>query len=233
MNAMRINDQPGFVLHRRQYSESSLLLEVFSRDHGRIGLIARGARGSKSALPALLQPFQELQLDFMGAGELQRLIRAEPFGVALALRSERALAGLYCNELMVRLLPRGDAHPALYRRYAAVLVALVDAASIAWPLRLFERELLAELGYAADFSEDADGVAIDPAMRYRFQPEEGFVRADKNTGYSGAALLAVQQGIEPDAPLLRELRQLFRELISLQLRGEPLRSWGLLAGLGR
>jgi DNA repair protein RecO (recombination protein O) len=230
---MRIIDQPGFVLHRRQYSESSLLLEVFSRDHGRIGLIARGARGSKSALPALLQPFQQLQLDFMGAGELQRLIRAEPLGAAMELRSERSLAGLYCNELMVRLLPRGDAYPSLYPHYASVLRTLVDAAAIAWPLRQFEHDLLAELGYAADFAEDAEGVAIDPQARYRFEQEHGFVRVSDSRGYSGAALLAIKHRIEPEAALLRELRQLFREQISQHLRGEPLRSWGLLAGLGR
>ena len=230
---MRINDQPGFVLHRRQYSESSLLLEVLSRDHGRIGLIARGARGSKSALPALLQPFQQLQLDFMGTGELQRLIRAEPLGAALELRSERSLAGLYCNELMVRLLPRGDACPSLYQRYAGVLETLVDCAAIAWPLRLFERDLLAELGYAADFSEDAEGMAIEAGARYRFEADSGFLKTSGSSGYSGAALLAMSQGSEPAAPQMRELRLLFRELISLHLRGETLRSWSLLAELGR
>ena len=82
---MRVTEQPAFVLHRRQYSESSLLLEAWTPEHGRIGLIARSARGSKSALPALLQPFQELRLDFGGSGDLQRLVRAEPAGPALLL----------------------------------------------------------------------------------------------------------------------------------------------------
>lgn len=228
---MRISDQPAFVLHRRQYSESSLLLEVLTREHGRIGMLARGARGSKSALPALLQPFQELHMDYMGAGELQRLIRAEPLGAAMTLRSERSLAGLYCNELLVRLLPRGDALSILYDHYRTLLQSLVDTPSMAWVLRCFEHDLLINMGYATDFAEDALGIAIDPLARYRFEPETGFVRVAGNSGYAGLALLAMADRNEPEATLMRELKRLFRELISLHLRGEPLRSWSLLSGL--
>lgn len=230
----RITDQPAFVLHRRQYSESSLLIEALTPEHGRVGLIARGARGSRSALPALLQPFQELRLDFSGTGELQRLTRAEPAGAALALREERTLAGLYCNELMVRLLQRADANPPLYARYRATLMELVDAASIAWTLRCFERDLLDALGYATDFACDADGLALDPEGRYRFQPESGFVGVgEAASGYSGGALLAMAGHSLPIPEHLRELRRLFRDLISQQLRGEPLRSWSMMSGLGR
>jgi DNA repair protein RecO (recombination protein O) len=231
---MRVQDQPAFVLHRRQYSESSLLIETYTCDHGRIGMIARGARGSRSALPALLQPFQELKLGFVGTGDLQRLTHAEALGSALQLRSERALAGLYCNELMVRLLPRGDAFPALYGHYRNTLCSLVDAASVAWVLRCFERDLLAELGYAADFERDAAGAVLEPDSRYRFEPEAGFVEVALTTpGYSGAALLTMLTLDVPDATHLRELRRLFRELIGGLLRGEPLRSWSLMSGLSR
>lgn len=231
---MRVTEQPAFVLHRRQYSESSLLLEAWTPEHGRIGLIARGARGSKSALPALLQPFQELRLDFGGSGDLQRLVRAEPAAPALLLRADHALGGLYCNELLVRLLPRGDAHPGLYQRYRATLIELVGSPSLAWTLRRFERDLLQETGYAADFACDAAGEALDPEGRYRFEPDHGFVRvAEPTAGYSGAALLGMDGADPPMPEQLRELRRLFRELISQQLRGEPLQSWGLLAKLGR
>lgn len=231
---MRVADQPAFVLHRRQYSESSLLLEAWTPDHGRIGLIARGARGSKSALPALLQPFQELRLDFGGGGDLQRLVRAEPAGQALLLRADHALGGLYCNELLVRLLPRGDAHPQLFQRYAATMQELVDTPSLAWTLRRFERDLLQAMGYAADFASDAAGDALDPDGRYRFEPDHGFVRvAEPAPGYSGAALLGMDRDDLPAPEQLRELRRLLRELIGQQLRGEPLQSWGLLAKLGR
>lgn len=231
---LRITDQPAFVLHRRQYSESSLLVEALTPEHGRVGLIARGARGSKSSLPALLQPFQELRLDFSGTGDLQRLTRAEAAAPALTLREERTLAGLYCNELMVRLLPRGDANPPLYARYRAALVDLADTPALAWVLRCFERDLLDALGYATDFASDAHGDALDPAGRYRFEPESGFVGVGEAApGYSGGALLAMAGGIAPEPGQLRELRRLFRELISQHLRGEPLRSWSLMRGLGR
>lgn len=231
---MRTQEQPAFVLHRRQYSESSLLIEAFTPDLGRVGLIARGARGSKSALPALLQPFQELNLDLFGSGDLLRLTRAEAAAPALPLRNERTLAGLYCNELVVRLLPRADAHPQLYARYRSALLELVGTTALAWALRCFERDLMGELGYAVDFGNDADGNALDANGSYRFQPEHGFVAvADDGPGYSGGALLAMAGSEEPLPEQLRELRRLFRELISQQLRGEPLQSWGLMAGLNR
>lgn len=231
---LRLHDQPAFLLHRRQYSESSLLIEAYTPDYGRIGLIARGARGSKSALPALLQPFQELSLDCSGSGELLRLTRAEPRGAALALRSERSLAGMYCNELLVRLLPRGDAQASLYGRYRQALIELVDTTSVAWALRRFERDLLDALGYATDFERDAEGVALDPDGRYRFVAESGFVAvADAARSYGGAALLSMSVSTLPAPEHLRELRRVLRELIGLQLRGEPLQSWGLLADLPR
>ncbi len=230
----RITDQPAFVLHRRQYSESSLLVEAITPDCGRVGLIARGARGSRSALPALLQPFQELRLDFSGSGELQRLTRAEAAGPALMLREGRALAGLYCNELMVRLLQRADANPPLYAHYRATLVDLAAAPSVAWALRCFERDLLEALGYANDFAHDAHGDVLDPTGRYQFEPDSGFVGiGEAAAGYSGSALLAMVSTATPPPEQLRELRRLFRELISPHLRGEPLRSWGLMRELGR
>lgn len=231
---VRIHDQPAFVLHRRQYSESSLLIEAITPDCGRVGLIARGARGSRSALPALLQPFQELRLDFSGSGDLQRLTRAEAAGPAMMLRDERTLAGLYCNELMVRLVQRADANPQLYARYRGTLGDLVAEPSAAWVLRCFERDLLEALGYANDFAHDAHGDALDPAGRYRFEPESGFVGIGESApGYSGSALLAMASAATPAPEHLRELRRLFRELISQHLRGEPLRSWSLMRGLGR
>lgn len=231
---MRISEQPAFVLHRRQYSESSLLIEAWSRDHGRIGLIARGARGSRSALPALLQPFQELALDWSGQADLLRLLRAEALTPALALRADHALGGLYCNELLVRLLPRGDAHARLYARYAQTLDALARAEALAWTLRRFERDLLQELGYAGDFAIDSDGCALAVEGRYRFEPEQGLVRvAATQAGYSGGALCALANDAVPEPQQLRELRRLLRELIGMHLRGGPLQSWGLLAELGR
>lgn len=231
---MRAQDQPAFVLHRRQYSETSLHLELLTPEHGRIGCIARAARGSRSQLPALLQPFQEVSLDWSGSGDLVRLARAEALGTAIRLPPQATLAGLYCNELLVRLLPRQDPHPLLYARYRQTLHALAVDESLAWALRRFERDLLQELGYAGEYAVDASGAELDAQGHYRFEPEHGFVRVAAPEGaYSGAALRAMAADRRPDAAQLRELRRLFRELIGLQLRGAPLQSWGLLSELAR
>ncbi|GMU42187.1 MAG: DNA repair protein RecO [Xanthomonadales bacterium] len=231
---MRVQEQAAFVLHRRQYSESSLLLELLTVDYGRVGCIARGARGVRNQASALLQAFQELALDWSGGGDLVRLVRAEAPQPILLLQGASALAGLYCNELLVRLLPRRDPHPHLYLRYRQTLQALADGGSLAWTLRRFERDLLRDLGYAADYASDASGAELDAQGRYRFEPEHGFVRvADSAPGYAGAALRALAGDRLPDATQLRELRRMLRELITLQLRGAPLRSWSLLTDLSR
>jgi DNA repair protein RecO (recombination protein O) len=227
---MRVQEQPAYVLHRRNYSESSLLVEVLTREHGRVGVLARAARGTKSALPALLQPFQELSLDYAGTGELQLLRRAEAIGPAALPQGEAALAGLYYNELLMRLTPRHDGHPALYARYAQALGGLVSGPSLAFAVRRFERALLDELGYGVDFTHAVDGVEIEPEQHYELISERGFV-AVAGDGYSGRALLAMASDEIPASAELRQLRQLFRQLIQAHLTGEPLRSWSLMAQL--
>jgi len=227
---MRIQEQPAFVLHRRNYSESSLLLEVFTREHGRLGLLARAARGSKSALPALLQAFQHLTIDYAGSGELPLLRRAEGVGAALLPQREAALAGLYYNELLMRLLPRNDGHVRLFDAYALALQGLVGTSGLALQVRRFERGLLDELGYGVDFCNDVDGAAIEPERCYELAPERGFSITAPGRGYTGNALLALDCG-NPNAAELRELRRLMRQLIQSHLTGEPLRSWSLMAEL--
>lgn len=228
----RLTAEPAFVLHRRQYSESSLLLDVLTPAAGRVGMIARGARGARSGLAAALQPFQELRIDASGAGDLLRLSRAEAIGGPLALAGERALAGMYCNELVVRFLPRGDALGRLFERYRAVIQELSLASAPAWALRRFERDLLAMLGYGCDYVADSDGARLDPQGRYRYVADAGFVATGESSGaYRGHSLLALSQDSLPDAEVLRELRRLMRELLSAQLQGAPLRSWSLLSEL--
>ena len=231
---LRLSAEPAFVLHRRQYSETSLLLELYTATQGRVGVLAKGARGRHSTLPALLQPFQPLRIEAAGRGELLRLAGVEADGPAIALAGQAALAGLYVNELMVRLCPRGDPHPRLHGRYERVLQGLAEPASMAWELRRFERDLLDELGYGGDYARDASGGRIEGGMRYRLEPQSGFVGvADGEEGISGSALLALALDQSPPAAELRELRKLLRQLIAAHLEGEPLRSWGLWSGLPR
>ncbi len=226
----RVSEQAAFVLHRRNYSESSLLVELFTRDHGRVGVLVRAARGARSSLPALMQCFQRLHVDYAGKGELPQLRRAEAAGAPLMPLGEAALAGLYYNELLMRLTQRNDDHPRLFDRYAQALEALIAPDNLAWCVRRFERDLLNELGFGVDFQRDVRGLAIDPTQAYVLEPERGFI-ADSAGSVSGRAILAIDAEHTPALADLRALRGVLRMLIRAHLQGEALHSWSLMAQL--
>jgi DNA repair protein RecO (recombination protein O) len=231
---MRVESQPAYILHVRAWRETSLLLEALSRDHGRVGLVARGVRGPRARLSrSALEPMQALRLDWNGRGELQTLTAAEPAGPAPALRGDALLSALYVNELLVRLTARDDPHPQLFDRYAGLLDGLAGASSLAWRLRCFERDLLAAIGYAPQLEAAADsGESIDPAARYDYLPERGAVAAGDHPDsvrVRGSALLALASGIRPDAEDLAALRRLMRMLIGRQVGECGLQSWRVLA----
>ncbi len=231
---MGIDQQPGYVLHLRAYRETSLLLECLTRDHGRLGVVARGVRSARGqALRAQLEPFQPLLLDLLARGELATLRSAEPAGLPLRLSGNAGLAGLYLNELVVRLTGRQDPHPALFEAYAQTLPRLAAAESPGWQLRRFERDLLAAIGYALQLEFDADGgEPLDPQAHYRYQAELGACRCGPGEAAAvrGADLLALGQDRVPgDARGLQSLRRMMREVIRFHLGGAELRSWQVLA----
>jgi DNA repair protein RecO (recombination protein O) len=236
MVLMRVEVQPAFVLHAQPYRETSLLVEAFTRDHGRVGLVARGVRGVRGQpLRALLQPLQPLQLSWSGRGELARVDEVEAAGAAFEPQGEALLSTFYVNELMLRLLPRGEALPALFWRYAECLSAL-QAGSVAWELRRFERDLLLELGYGLQLEHEGESEQpVQPARRYRFDPERGPQPVPETMAgsVSGASLLALAADRLPPAEALRELRRLMRQVLRHHLGGRELRSWQLLADLAR
>lgn len=231
--------QPAFILHARAYRETSLLLDAFTRDHGRVGLIARGVRGARGqATRAALQPLQPLLLSWRGQGELWTLTSTEAAGAALALRGDALLSGFYLNELLLRLLPRHDPHAALFWRYAECVNALAAGEPAGWELRRFERDLLDALGYGLELSVDAeDGTPLQAEGRYRFDPESGPGRVwgerASSGSISGAALIALRDDVAPGATELRELRRLMRGVLLHHLGGRELRSWQVLADLAQ
>ena len=228
---MRLTGQPAFVLHARAWRETSLLLELLTLEHGRVGAIVRGVRGPrKQPLRAALQPFVPIRVDYAQRGELAQVAGAEPDGPAAALAGDRLLAGLYVNEVLLRLLPRNDAAVAVFGRYRDLLAELSGTDSLAWTLRRFERDLLEQLGFAPPWREDAEGSAIVNARRYRLDAEHGATPVASG-GVSGAALRALAEDRRPDPAALRELRDALRALISAHLGGRDLKSWGLLARL--
>ncbi len=233
---MRTTAQPAYVLHARAWRETSLLVEAFSRDFGRVGLVARGVRSARARLPrALLEPLQPLRMDWGGRGELQTLAAVELDGCAAGLRGDALLSAMYVNELLVRLTARNDPHPRLFQRYAALLEALSHTRTLAWTLRCFERDLLGAIGYAPQLDTDAaTGAPIDPAREYDYVPEQGAFAAGNVPGgvrLDGSALLALAAGGEPPGPEgLVQLRRLMRALIAAQLGDRGLQSWRVLAG---
>lgn len=231
---MRVEGQPGYILHARAWRETSLLLEAFSRDHGRVGLVARGVRGARSRLPrSALEPLQALRLDWNGRGELRTLTAVETTAAMPALHGDALLSALYVNELLVRLTARDDPHPWLFDRYAALLASLAEASSLAWQLRVFERDLLDAIGYAPQLQVTADdGEPIEATRDYDYLPERGALPAsDRSDGVRvrGAALLALAKGNAPEPRDLADLRRLLRMLLGVHLGGRGLQSWRVLS----
>jgi len=231
----RADNEPGFVLHTWPYKETSLIVEVLSRRHGRLGILARGARRPRSALRGLLLAFQPLRLSWSGSSELGTLTSAEWSGGEAALTGIGLMCGFYLNELLLRLLPREDPHEALYDAYAEALAMLAAGDPQAPVLRGFERRLLAELGYAPLLDrEAAGGTAIEPDKRYAYQPDRGPVETRGGNGdmvVRGSTLLDIARD-DYRAPETRdEALRLMRALIAERLGGQSLHTRAVLAEL--
>jgi DNA repair protein RecO (recombination protein O) len=166
---MRIESQPAFVLHTRPWRETSVMVELLTRDHGRVTVVARGLTGPKKSVQrAALQPLQCVRVDYLPRGELARLIQAEAVDTAPALSGESLMAAFYVNELLLRLCARQDAVPSVFGLYARVRAELAGGGSLAWTLRRFERDLLDALGYGLPWSSTEDGERLEPASSYRY-----------------------------------------------------------------
>jgi DNA repair protein RecO (recombination protein O) len=236
---MRIDDEPAYVLHARPWRETSLLVEALTLDYGRVGLLARGVHGPrKQALRAALQPLQSIRFDAVLNGELAQLRRAESQDAAPRLQGQVMLAGFYINELVLRLAPRHDPLPELYEAYALVRARLGCGEPLSWSLRRFERDLLDALGVGFDWLHTADGQPIDPASRYRLDPQEGPLRLLSERGVSerrslatGAALLALAEDRIPATADLASLRPQMRAVLLHHLGGRGLKSWEMLGDL--
>jgi len=231
---MRLDQQPAYVLHARPYRETSLLLECLTRDHGRLGVVARGVRGERAKLRrAQLEPFQPLALDLLLRGEMATLTGAETVGMPMRLGGDHGLAGLYLNELVVRLTARQDALPALFDAYARTLARLAAGEPAGWTLRRFERDLLEAIGYGLQLRSEAGGEEVLQAQaHYRYDVEQGAVRcaAGAARAVRGGDLLALAEDRMPDPAGAAALRRLMREVIRYHLGGGELRAWRMLAG---
>jgi DNA repair protein RecO (recombination protein O) len=229
---MKITLQPAFVLHSRPYRDTSALVEFFTRDHGRIGLIAKGVKSNKSRNRGILQPFRTLLISWTAKHELNVLSAVEETNEGYQLNGQVLVCGFYINELLMRLLHRNDPHPELFDIYSATLQALQKGNNIQRVLRLYERDLLNETGYGLQLEVDAYNSPIENDLQYSYQIEHGPV-VSSNTGEEsitvhGSTLLSLLKEELDDARSLAESRKLMREVLNFYLGGKPLKSREML-----
>jgi len=225
----RQDNQPAYVLHTYPFRETSLVVETFTRAHGRVAMVARGAKRPRSALRGNIMAFQPLELTWSGRGELRLLLRAEWQGGQPRLQGRALLCGFYLNELLLKLLPREDAHEQLYAEYQAALARLAQEPEPESVLRRFEKALLRELGYALTLDRDsANGAGIDAQQSYAYEPERGLVAlngsAQAGLVLSGRALLDIARDDYSDPYTLQQAKALMRLLIGHRLEQKPLNS---------
>ncbi len=229
----RISGELAYVLHRRPYRETSALVELLTLQHGCMSVVGRGLRGG-SKRQATLQPFGRILIGCSGRGSLMTLTSVEAAGYR-TLVGDALFAGLYLNELVLRLMKHDDAHPAVFVGYEAALDALMAGEDIESALRQFELLLLQESGYEINFEVDAHTQApIEPTMTYRFEADVGFSKVDavaeERAVYSGSTIAAIRAGDYSDPAVRRAAKRLMRRALAPHLGERPLRTRSLFAG---
>jgi len=233
---VRVDHQPGFVLHSYPWRETSLVVEFFSREYGRVALVARGAKRPTSHFRGLLSPFNPLAVSWSGRNDIKMLVRAEWLGGMQPLRGDALLAAFYANELLVRLIARLDPHERLFGSYVGLLRALSHQTRHDAALRIFELDLLQDIGYAVPLDRCADNEPIDPEAQYLFGIGEGAQRADgggpdDGSRVSGRTLLAMAARRFDDERVAAEAKGLLRRVIRYHLGGKPLNTRRILQDL--
>lgn len=226
----RVQCQPAYILHTRAFRDTSLLVDFFTRDFGKVRAVARGARTQRSKFRGLLQAFVPLEISWAGKSDLVTLSTVEPAGVPCDYNGDALLSALYLNELLERLLVAHDPHLDLFCAYYKALFELANPPhSIAASLRHFEISLLEELGFGFDWQSSADNhQSISCEQWYVFLPEQGFVNAGSVSGqhlvFPGAHVQAIANSDWSDVAVLRTAKQLLRAALKPLLRGKPIRS---------
>jgi DNA repair protein RecO (recombination protein O) len=234
----RIQQQPAYVLHARAYRETSLIIEVLTRDHGRSAMVARGAKSARSKWRNLLQPFRPLLVSWSARSDLGTLTAADQVAAPPALHGEALYCGMYLNELLIRLLHRGDPQAEVFERYRQILADLASGKAPQPVLRVFEKHLLEAIGYGLQLDSEQDsGTPLREDSVYDYRPDRGPVRVAENRELqdklvSGRALLALKAE-QLDDQILPELRRLMRRVIGYHLGEKPLASQALFGSLKR
>ena len=233
----RQDNQPVYVLHTYPFKETSLVVELFTRDFGRVAAVAKGARRPRSAMRGMLQSFQPLLGAWSGKAELKNLHSLEWGERLLLLQGEALICGFYLNELLLRLLPREDEHAALFDFYGQTLRILAEGGDLAPTLRRFELKMLQQMGYAVPLAQDEHEAEIAAARQYRYIAERGACAAGGDEGpkigvqLAGQTLLDMAQDDYSATLTQQQSKQLMRYLLAHYLGDKPLHTRQLLIDL--
>jgi DNA repair protein RecO (recombination protein O) len=224
-NVRRITLTPAYILHHRPYRDTSRILEVITREHGRLSVFARGVRGPKARLASVLQPFQLLLLSWSGRGEAAQLTGAETADRGAAMPAMALMASFYLNELLMKLTTRHDPLPAVFDDYHAALEGLRNGPPLEPALRVFEKRLLETLGYGLDLAVEAQtGKPIEPGAYYHFRPAQGLFPtvAEAAGAVSGHSVLSLAQERLAGGRELEDSRRLLQAALAQCLEGREL-----------
>lgn len=233
-DAFKHSNQPVYVLHTYPFKETSLVVELFSQQFGRIAAVAKGARRPHSAMRGMLQSFQILDGAWSGKNELKTLHSLDWSAGLTLLKGEALMCGFYMNELLLRLLPREDAHENLFSYYNATLNTLAESQNLGITLRRFELKLLQEMGYAVPLLIDENEAEIVVDKAYRYEAEYGAcdLNATKNgVPLSGKTMLDMARDDYSDMQTQSQSKQLMRYLLAYYLGDKPLHTRQLLIDL--
>lgn len=239
-------ESDGYVLHSYPYKETSLILETFTRAHGRVAMVAKGAK--RGSAKYALNPFQPLVLTWFGRAEMKTLKASEHQRIHPQLRGAALMAGFYVNELVLRLAAKDDPHETLFSSYAETLAALAESSAanetgsraLEIILRRFELGLLNELGYGLTLTHEADSdMPIDPRADYLYVVERGPVRvtgreeirALEPVALKGRTLIALADGVLSDVAALLQAKQLMRRVLNHHLGDRALHTRQLIREL--
>ncbi|MCG8435725.1 MAG: DNA repair protein RecO [Gammaproteobacteria bacterium] len=230
----RVQLQPAFLLHQYEYRDTSRIVELFTREYGRVSAMAKGSRRPASKFHYSLRPFQELLVSWSG-GELATLTGVEQSGVAHSFQDDALFSGYYLSELLLRLSAKRDPHPQVFDMYKKVLNELSVGASIARSLRLFEKSLLEDLGYGLNLlTEVNSGQKVEPDCRYQYHIDRGpEISQSENGTVHGSSLLSLANNDLGTAEALRDAKRILRIAIDAHLGGRPLKSRQVMQALQR
>lgn len=233
---MRVDWQPALVLHKRAYRETSLQLDLLTRDHGIVSLLAKGVTSAKNhILRAQLQPMQHIKVCYQLRTELGILTQSESLPPSFRLDGERLMAGLYLNELIMKLCPRQDADTVLYLMLLNARAELSGTADLGWLVRRFERDLISHLGYVTPWSFSASGDELKQDTSYRMHLELGLIpcNANDDSGISGEELMYFLSDCKPSRQTIVKLRTWLHAVIAQHAGNSTLRSWQIIEDLNR